>query len=99
MIDCSKEFERVKEAGESGSRIIPILPYLISDLPEIHMHALPTAISKGVTLRHSAGLVWRPRGRDPTAMPPSIAIATPVLGGPGTMRVVLNSSSSLEKVI
>ena len=24
--------------------------------------------------------------------PPSIAIATPVLGGPGTMRVVLNSS-------
>ena len=26
-------------------------------------------------------------------MPPSIAIATPVLGGPGTMRVVLNSSS------
>ena len=27
-------------------------------------------------------------------MPPSIAIATPVLGGPGTMRVVLNSSSS-----
>ena len=28
------------------------------------------------------------------AMPPSIAIATPVLGGPGTMRVVLNSSSS-----
>ena len=30
------------------------------------MHALPTAISKGVTLRHSAGLAWRPRGRDPT---------------------------------
>ena len=29
-------------------------------------------------------------------MPPSIAIATPVLGGPGTMRVVLNSSSILE---
>ena len=29
-----------------------------------------------------------------SAMPPSIAIATPVLGGPGTMRVVLNSSSS-----
>ena len=27
-------------------------------------------------------------------MPPSIAIASPVLGGPGTMRVVLNSSSS-----
>ena len=25
-------------------------------------------------------------------MPPSIAIATPALGGPGTMRVVLNSS-------
>ena len=30
-------------------------------------------------------------------MPPSIAIATPVLGGPGTMRVVLNSSSSAEE--
>jgi hypothetical protein len=28
-----------KEGGESGSRIIPILPQLISDLPEIHMHA------------------------------------------------------------
>ena len=28
-----------KKAGESGSRIIPILPQLISDLPEIHMHA------------------------------------------------------------
>ena len=28
-----------------------------------------------------------------SAMPPSIAIATPVLGGPGTMRVVLSSSS------
>ena len=27
-------------------------------------------------------------------MPPSIAIATPVLGDPGTMRVVLNSSST-----
>ena len=57
---------RSKEAGESGSRFIPNLPYLISDLPEIHMHALPTAISKGVTLRHSVGLAWRPRGRDPT---------------------------------
>ena len=33
-----------------------------------------------------------------TAMPPSIAIATPVLGGPGTMRVVLNSSST-EKCV
>ena len=31
-------------------------------------------------------------------MPPSIAIATPVLGGPGTMRVVLNSSST-EKCV
>ena len=30
-------------------------------------------------------------------MPPSIAIATPVLGGPGTMRVVLNSSSTFGK--
>ena len=29
-----------------------------------------------------------------SAMPPSIAIATPVLGGPGTMRVVLSSSNS-----
>ena len=28
-------------------------------------------------------------------MPPSIAIATPVLGGPGTMRVVFHSSSSV----
>ena len=27
------------------------------------------------------------------AMPPSIAIVTPVLGGPGTMRVVFHSSS------
>jgi hypothetical protein len=27
-------------------------------------------------------------------MPPSIAIATPVLGGPGTLRIVLNSNSS-----
>jgi hypothetical protein len=32
-------------------------------------------------------------------MPPSIAIATPVLGGPGTMRVVLNSSSSMALVL
>jgi hypothetical protein len=30
---------RSKEAGESGSRIIPIHLDLISDLPEIHMHA------------------------------------------------------------
>ena len=32
-------------------------------------------------------------------MPPSIAIATPVLGGPGTMRVVLNSSSTVPEVV
>ena len=54
-----------KKAGNQDLES-PYFPLPNQRSPRDPHACMPTAMSKGVTLRHSAGLAWRPRGRDPT---------------------------------
>jgi len=54
-----------KKAGNQDLES-PYFPLSNQRSPRDPHACTPTATSKGVTLRRSAGLAWRPRGRDPT---------------------------------
>ena len=55
-----------KEGGGIRISIHPYSPLTNQRSPEIHICMHANGSIEGVTLRHSAGLARRPRGRDPT---------------------------------